>query len=83
MDHVYYDSFLNLEYLPECARLVLMDPTKLPGAYGSAYGPLMDPTELPGVSSSAQEDQEDLSIPRAAINKMIKGDRTLIKVTGH
>jgi len=49
-----------------------MDPTKLPGAYGSAYGPLMDPTELPGVSSSAQEDQEDLSIPRAAINKMIK-----------
>lgn len=32
----------------------------------------MDPAELPGVSSSAQEDTEDLSIPRAAINKMIK-----------
>ena len=37
----------------------------------------MDPAELPGVSSSAQEDTEDLSIPRAAINKMIKGENCL------
>ena len=34
----------------------------------------MDSVELPGVSAaSPQEDTEDLNIPRAAINKMIKG----------
>ena len=40
--------------------------------------PAMDSVEMPGVSSAVgQEDTEDLSIPRAAINKMIKGLKTL------